>query len=157
MAQPIEEHNFSDECPVCGSDDGVSLFIGPYSATYNRMPVELPKVERYKCSACGERFFTEPQSRELSRLVKDAVRVRSGGLSPERIASIREKLGLSQGELEDLLGLGPKVVTRWENGRVVPGRATDYLLRLMERTPGILEVLKAIRREVVQGPAEVSD
>jgi putative zinc finger/helix-turn-helix YgiT family protein len=147
-AEKLISSSIPDECPVCGTSGSVSLWKGEYRANYNRIPVELGEIERCACSACGEKFFTAQQSRELSRRVKAAARSHMKVLSPEQIVSIREKLGLSQEALEDLLGLGAKVVTRWENGKVIPGRATDYILRLMDRMPEVVHALRAIRQEV---------
>lgn len=146
-----------EECPLCGSVGTVAVYRGPFKASYNRIHVELTDIERCVCQECDERFFTKLQSRDLSRKVKEAARESVGALEPGRISSIRKRLGLSQEELEDLLGLGPKVVTRWENGKVIPGRATDYLLRLLERMPEIIGVLKAIRNEIGRAPSESLD
>ncbi len=55
---------------------------------------------------------------------------------------IRKNLGLSQAELEELFGLGEKVVTRWENGRVIQGRTADVALRLLEMDRGMLPKLR---------------
>ncbi len=96
----------------------------------------------YRCETCGEEFFTAEQSRELSKQIKSRVREEAGLLSPERIVEIRKNLGLSQTELEELFGLGEKVVTRWENGRVIQGRTADVALRLLEMEPDVLPKLK---------------
>jgi HTH-type transcriptional regulator/antitoxin MqsA len=135
------------ECPSCGSPKSVALHQGRFTTTYNKVPIALDDVQSLRCEVCGEEFFSKEQQRELSQRVKEAARKYLGGLSPERIIAIRKKLNLSQEDLEKLLGLGEKVVTRWETGRVVPGRTTDYLLRLLERKPELLEDLRAIRRE----------
>ena len=66
-------------------------------------------------------------------------------MDPERITRLRERLGLTQEQLEDLLGLGRKVVTRWENGKVALGGATECLLLLLERRPELLSDLRSIR------------
>ena len=79
--------------------------------------------------------------------ITSRVREDAGLLSPERIVEIRKNLGLSQTELEGLFGRGEKVVTRWENGRVVQGRTADVALRLLEMEPGVLPKLrKALSR-----------
>lgn len=66
-------------------------------------------------------------------------------LPPDRIIAIRQQYGLSQERLEALLGLGAKVVTRWETARVLQTKAADDLLRLMERLPAVVEALREIR------------
>ena len=128
-------------CAVCDSDR-VKKFRKKFEARYNQTPVVIENAEMYRCESCGEEFFTSEQSRELSRQIKSRVREEAGLLSPERIVEIRKNLGLSQTELEDLFGLGDKVVTRWENGRVVQGRTADVALRLLEMEPGLLPKLR---------------
>jgi len=136
------------ECPICGASRSVALHRGRFEATYNRLPITLENVESFFCSSCGEKFFNKGQDREVSQRVLDAAREKLGGLNPERVTAIRKQLGLSQEELEALLDLGPKVVTRWETGRVVPGKTTDILLRLLERKPELLDELRSIREEM---------
>ena len=130
-------------CAVCDSEK-VKKIRKKFEARYNQMPVVIDKVEMYRCESCGEEFFTPEQSRELSRRIKQYVRDKYGLLSPEAIVQVRKSLGLSQSELENLFGLGEKVVTRWENGRVIQGRAADVALRLLQMQPDLLPRLKKL-------------
>ena len=140
-------------CAVCSSDRVVQV-RRDYEANYNNVPVHVPKTAMCECKSCGERFFTPEQSRELSRQMKNRVREECGLLSPEEICSIRHKLDLSQEGLEQLFGLGPKVVTRWETGRVVQAKTADIALRLLAIEPRCLETLRrelATSRESAAG------
>lgn len=128
-------------CVVCDSDRARKI-RKKFEARYNQVPVLIENAEMYRCEACGEEFFTAEQSRELSRQIKNRVRQELGLLSPERVVEIRKNLGLSQAELEELFGLGEKVVTRWENGRVIQGRTADVALRLLEMDRGMLPKLR---------------
>jgi len=128
-------------CAVCDSEK-VKKIRRKFEARYNQAPVVIENAEMYRCESCGEEFFTPEQSREMSRRIKSQVREEWGLLSPERIVEIRKGLGLSQTELEELFGLGEKVVTRWENGRVIQGRTADVALRLLEMEPGLLPKLR---------------
>ncbi|HMD32687.1 MAG TPA: type II TA system antitoxin MqsA family protein, partial [Candidatus Acidoferrales bacterium] len=92
---------------------------------YNQATVIVPVAEMSQCGKCGERFFTPGQARAVSIAVKNLVRKKLGMLSAEEIVRTRKALGLSQTELEGLFGLGAKVVTRWESGRVVQSKAAD--------------------------------
>ena len=130
-------------CAVCDSEK-VKKSRRKFEARYNQMPVMIENAEMYRCESCGEEFFAPEQSRELSRRIKNQVREEWGLLSPERIVEIRKNLGLSQTELEDLFGLGDKVVTRWENGRVIQGRTADVALRLLEMEPSLLPRLRKV-------------
>ncbi len=101
----------------------------------------------YECASCGERFFTADQAKKVSLAVKRQARADAGLLSPEEIVAIRQKLELSQSELERLFGLGSKVVTRWETGRVVQNKAADVALRLLDLDPENLKRLRLRRDE----------
>jgi putative zinc finger/helix-turn-helix YgiT family protein len=105
-----------------------------------------------ECASCGRRFFTPKQVKAVLIAVKRRGRVKAGLLTPEEIVAIRKKLGLSQSELERLFGLGSKVVTRWETGRVVQSKAADVALRLLALDPANLERLR-LRRDEVSRPA----
>lgn len=135
--------NMKITCAVCDSEN-VKKVRRKFEARYNQVPVVVEGVEMYRCDSCGEEFFTPEQSRELSRQIKKRVREEWGLLSPERIVEIRKNLGLSQADLEELFGLGEKVVTRWENGRVIQGRTADAALRLLEMEPGLLPRLRKV-------------
>lgn len=133
--------NMKVTCAVCDSDK-VKKIRKKFEARYNQVPVVIDNAEMYRCESCGEEFFTAEQSRELSRQIKNRVREDLGLLSPQRIVEIRKNLGLSQAEMESLFGLGEKVVTRWENGRVIQGRTADVALRLLEMDPDLLPKLR---------------
>lgn len=102
--------------------------------------------EFFRCQECKEAFFSPAQAAAHNRAVKNEVRKKYGLLPPEKIVEIRSKLGLTQEELEELLGTGPKVVVRWESGKVIQGGGQDNLLRLLDRDPALLESLRQIQR-----------
>ena len=52
-----------------------------------------------------------------------------GLLTPAEIRASRERLGLTQQELQEYLGLGGNSLSRWESGRVYQSRSHDTLLR----------------------------
>ena len=131
-------------CAICSSE-AVKKVRGIFQTTYNQIPISLRAVERYRCTDCGEEFLTPDQAKTISKQVKAIAREHLGLLPPDRIIAIRQQYGLSQERLEALLGLGPKVVTRWENARVLQTKAADDLLRLMERLPAVVEALREIR------------
>jgi putative zinc finger/helix-turn-helix YgiT family protein len=135
------------KCPICGTGTAKKVERKGYLARYNGEPVEVASVEAYHCDACGEGFLTPEQSRGMSVAVKNEVRKKLGLLSPERIAAIREKAGLTQAQLEELLGQGPKVVVRWESGKVIQGKAADTVLRLLEREPELVKDLREIEKQ----------
>jgi YgiT-type zinc finger domain-containing protein len=60
-------------CAVCGSER-VKRVRKKFAARYKQVPVVIEKAAMYKCTPCGEEFFTAEQSRELSRQIKNRVR-----------------------------------------------------------------------------------
>jgi putative zinc finger/helix-turn-helix YgiT family protein len=141
-------------CAVCNSEK-VKKVRKKFSATYNQTPICVPDVEMYECASCGERFFDPEQAKTVSLAVKRQARAGAGLLAPEEIVAIRQKLGLSQSELERLFGLGAKVVTRWETGRVVQSKAADVALRLLALDPENLKRLRLRRDEVSRADSGV--
>jgi putative zinc finger/helix-turn-helix YgiT family protein len=134
-------------CASCESDK-VKKVRRNYATKYNQVPISIEDVEMYECSACGERFFTPEQARAVSIATKNQVRQAQGLLSAEDIVEIRRRLDLSQTDLEELFGLGPKVVTRWETGRVVQSKTADVALRLLDMDPEKVHQLRARNRRV---------
>lgn len=62
-------------------------------------------------------------------------------LSP--IAEARSRLGMSQAELADLMGVSPRTLQDWEQGRRKPTGAAQMLLRVAIAHPEALLDLKA--------------
>ena len=77
----------------------------------------------------------------------------AGMLRRYEVRAIRKKLGLTQHELEAELGLGAKVVTRWERGTSEPPTPTVLLLRALENGSLTIALLRAMRTPVrIQQP-----
>ncbi len=112
---------------------------------YRGETVEV-QSEFMRCKQCGEEFFAPAQIRSHARAVKNEIRKRRGLLPAQKIAEIRNSLKLTQEELEEVLGTGPKVVVRWESGKVVQSRGQDNMLRLLDRDPTIIEKLRQIQQ-----------
>lgn len=62
-------------------------------------------------------------------------------LSP--IAEARSRLGMSQSELAELMGVSPRTLQDWEQGRRKPTGAAQTLLRVAIKHPEALRDLKA--------------
>jgi putative zinc finger/helix-turn-helix YgiT family protein len=130
-------------CAVCG---GSATEVRELKkAKYRDETVEV-ETELFRCDSCKEGFVTPKQMSMHVRAVKNEVRKKHGLLPPERIVAIRSKLELTQSELEEALDTGPKMVVRWESGKVIQSRGHDNMLRLIERQPSILKSLLAIKK-----------
>src|SRR6185436_7324407 len=97
-------------CAMCGHP---AVGVKETRRGHYRDEVVEVVTEFSRCESCKEEYFNPDQMRSYVRAVKNEVRRKHGLLSPERILEIRTKLKLSQNDLEELLGTGPKVVVRW--------------------------------------------
>lgn len=104
--------------------------------------ISVRQVGHLNCSRCGERILDARQSRDLHRRALDLYRRKHGLLTAQEIKTIREKNGLSQVELADLLKLGAVTLSRWEAGRFVQSASMDVLLRLISDVPDTLDYLR---------------
>jgi putative zinc finger/helix-turn-helix YgiT family protein len=130
-------------CIICGASATEVKELK--KARYRDETVEVVK-EFFRCEPCKEEFVTPEQMRAHVRAVKNEVRKKHGLLSPKRITEIRQKLELTQSELEDVLGTGPKMAVRWESGKVIQSRGHDNMLRLLESDPSVLKSLRQIQK-----------
>lgn len=106
----------------------------PIHVTYLGVRLRLLGLERSKCTSCGKGFFNPEQASQYSRAAKRQYKIRTS-LTGADVARIRKKLNLSQAELESKLGLGNKVIVRWENGKVrLPG-PVNVLFKILDKRP----------------------
>ncbi len=134
----------SDTCLNCESSDATEVVrdrtinVGAYSVT-------IPSVPHMECGSCGESYQTGRQAKALDSAVIDARRRHEHLLSGSDIRRIRLAANLSQADLEDALGIGPKTLVRWENNTSIQSKAIDDVLRLIELDPDNLRLLVRIR------------
>jgi putative zinc finger/helix-turn-helix YgiT family protein len=129
-------------CPECGRRE-----VQPVSISYateikhdGRLHrLEIPDLVVPKCGACGELVF---DNREDQRVAQELRRV-LGLLSSEQIRFNREKLGQSQEELAEQLGVAAETIIRWETGALTPTRAMDRYLRVYFGVPAVRSVLES--------------
>lgn len=81
------------------------------------------------CDSCG--FITIPLARadEHGRLVDATYRRLAGILTAKEIREARQRLGMSQRQFAEYLGVGEASVKRWETG-VLPDKSSSDLIRL---------------------------
>ena len=58
---------------------------------------------------------------------------------PVDVKALRTKLKLAQPEFADRFGLSVGTVRDWEQGRAVPDRSAQTLLRVIEAAPDVVE------------------
>jgi putative zinc finger/helix-turn-helix YgiT family protein len=127
-------------CPHCGT-----LMVERRStlkAPVNGEEVSVPSAAHLRCPKCDEVVLRFSDARRLQEDAIAVYRKKHGLLSADEIRGLRERFGLTQGELARLLHLGANTISRWESGRNVQTEALEMLLRLLRDLPGSLDYLR---------------
>lgn len=95
----------------------------------------------YRCSHCDEPFYIGGMMDDSLRRATAVIRAEDGLLAPDEIVELRKKYGLTQAQLERLIGAGQKTVVRWERGTVAQNKTADTLLRVLRDHPGVVTQL----------------
>jgi putative transcriptional regulator len=87
--------------------------------------------------------MTEHAGRNLGQEILDGIREIKGGehgrvTTVPSISDIRAKMGLSQQQFAQLLGVSVRTVQEWEQGRRVPSGAARTLLLIADTNPRAL-------------------
>lgn len=76
--------------------------------------------------------------KEIKRSKRGEVELRSWNLKePSPAKTIRKKLNLSQSAFASLMGVSPRTIQDWEQGRRQPNGPAKSLLRIAEQHPEI--------------------
>src|SRR5260370_37911858 len=100
--------------------------------------VEIPALTVPQCGNCQAISIDDEADRQISA----AFRRQAGLLAPEEIRQGRDKLGLTQKQFANLLGVGEATVSRWETGAQIQQRAMDRFLRVCLASPAAVELLR---------------
>jgi HTH-type transcriptional regulator/antitoxin MqsA len=126
-------------CPLCGGS--ASLVDELRTMKMGRRPVTFMD-QLYRCGQCGEGFFHGEMMDDSLRRATAVIRAEDGLLAPDEIVGLRKKYGLTQAQLERIIGAGPKTVVRWERGTVAQNSTADTLLRVLIEFPDVVAGLK---------------
>jgi HTH-type transcriptional regulator/antitoxin MqsA len=97
------------------------------------------------CRSCGEAILAGGDLRAREKAFMALKAEVDGTLTPEEVARIRRKLGVSQREAGKLLGGGPRAFQKYESGAAAVSAPMSNLLRLLAEDPSRLEELRARR------------
>jgi HTH-type transcriptional regulator/antitoxin MqsA len=94
------------------------------------------------CGESGESIHTgddmKVSDRELARL-KGTI---EGLLPPAEVRRVRKRLGLTQREASTIVGGGRNAFQKYESGETLPSQAISNLLKVLERHPEEVEILR---------------
>jgi putative zinc finger/helix-turn-helix YgiT family protein len=132
----IPRKEFPWRCGQCGRTE-----VFPARTTYTARirhdgrlhEFTIPALRIPTCRACGERVFTE----DVDEQINESLREHLGLLSPDQIRESIRRLGISQKELSQGLGIAEATISRWVNGVQIQSKAMDVLLRVYFAFPDV--------------------
>lgn len=131
-------------CPDCGGSAVLETRTDTVAYKGHTAPV---RVAGHWCRKCGEAVFEGDALETRERAFLELRAKVEGVLSPQHVASIRERLNLSQRRAGELLGGGPRAFQKYESGGQQVSVPMANLLRLLEKDPRRL-------REIAKGDTE---
>lgn len=120
------------KCYRCGKAELVSRKATiEYKQAGLPYPVILANVPVRECPACSEQAVTIPDPEGLHRALSlYMVRV-NRALFPQEVRFLRKYLAWSAEHLSAVMGVDPKTLSRWENGRQKLGPVAERFLRVL--------------------------
>lgn len=123
-----------ERCYLCESEAHVVREPREVSTATRKIVIE---DEFYRCTECGETYYTGDMADASFRRAAEALRAADGLMQPEDIAEIRARYGWSPTDLERVLEARSGAVVRWERGTVAQDKMADILLRTLRDHPDI--------------------
>lgn len=130
-------------CPECGSK--MTFKAKTDELEYKGHTTKI-RTKGWWCDSCGEGILDSEALKASERAFLALKAEVDGLLSPEEVASIRKRLGLSQRRAGELLGGGPRAFQKYEAGQVMVSAPMNNLLRLLDRDPKRMEELVQAKR-----------
>lgn len=122
-------------CPECG---GIMRYERRNDVLVYKGQERIRKTQAWWCTNCGEAIFAgkallaRDQAFHQLKAEVDCV------LGPNEVATVREKLRLSQRKAGEILGGGPRAFQKYESGKQAVSVPMSNLLRLLARDPNRL-------------------
>jgi HTH-type transcriptional regulator / antitoxin MqsA len=129
--------------PVCPKP-GAAMERGVRPMTFDYKGAHIAfDMPGWYCGSSGESIHTG-EDMKLSDRALNRLKAEVDGLPlPEEIKRIRSKLGLTQEQVGELIGGGPRAFQKYEAGDLLPSRAISSALALLDHDPSGIEVLRA--------------
>jgi len=97
----------------------------------------VPSLEIPICKRCGEKVFTEDVDQQINMALRRHLRL----LTPDEMRDAIQRIGMSQKELAENLGIAEETLSRWLNELQIQSRAMDNLLRVFFALPAVRTAL----------------
>ena len=118
-------------CLECGCD--MVLSNDPITEVYRGESIVVEGIEHYVCPKCGEYAVSAESSKKLSHEIVCEYAKTQGLLTPDQIAAVRQKTGLSQSDFQKMIGVTGVTVSRWETGKAQQSKLADNFLRVIDK------------------------
>ena len=145
-----KQRPFPRDCPKCGRQE-VVLAVVPYSLQAKHdgdlHTIEIPELESPRCRACGQLVFGVGVEKQINAAERTLLRL----LKPAEIRDGRERLGLTQSELANRLGVSETALADWEADISIQPRTADNLLRVFFAFPEVRSALNGKELDVSLG------
>lgn len=126
-------------CPNCEKETKINRIRTKENIEVRGKLVEVEN-EYSKCTECGEEF-ENTRDHDALEIAYREYRVQHGMLLPEQIRDWRKNMGLTQKELNAILGWGGATLSRYENG-ALQVEAHDKILRLVMEPRNLLKLIR---------------
>lgn len=129
-------------CEVCGE---LAAWPATTSAEFEYKDAKRQvQLSGHRCESCGSEYANAEDLRANKRLRLAFEKETDGLLTGAAVRAIRNKLKLTQEEAAAVFGGGRVAFSKYESDDVAQSVAMDRLLRLLDRMPAALGVLKEI-------------
>lgn len=127
------------KCPDCGAELVPEIFV---SLPFRWLGEEtMLECHDYKCPVCNKIIMDEAAPKMDEQMRNFQTEVRKRLMPPDKIKTIRKKLGLSQNAAADIFGVGINAFRNYEKGNSLPPLALMQLLRILDKKPELLEII----------------
>lgn len=141
-------------CPQCLND---SVDVGYDLKTLETDNEKEPQIEYYhpiiKCLDCGVSSAFEGENAKHDALCYANTRV-----TPQKLVDLRNRYNMTQAEFADLIKVGEKTITRWENRSHYPNESIMLLVLAVDQIgPDFVYGLLGKEQSASQGLASKAD
>lgn len=127
-------------CPVCEKETELEFVNRTEDITVRGESIPV-RAEYFKCKECGSEFEDPQSAYDPLEIAYREYRTRHGMVQPEEIKQFRERFGLTQLELSNLLGLGGATLSRYENG-ALQDEAHNTMLSLAMQPENLFDLIE---------------
>jgi len=111
----------------------------------------VPRLDMPVCQACGQKVFTEQVDEQLNAALRSHLYL----LAPEEIRCALDRVGMTQKQATDRLGIAEGTLSRWLTGTQIQSRAMDNLLRVFFAFPQVRDALRGDSQDPELGSVDI--